>query len=169
MKKVTSLIYALALLNCLSFTETANSQTITQLSFYSSISVFDMKYINNHLVVSQNGLLVFDVTNPSSIQLVGQSAFPDGVAHSIAAQGNYAYMAEGNNGLFAIYNISNFNAPHLTGSVTISNATGGLAPNGNYVYIPGTDVVSVVDVSNPSAPKVVNKVSMPQAGTLGGL
>src|ERR1700687_6190454 len=124
MKNVTSLICALALLNCLSFTETANSQTITQLSFYSSISIFDMKYINNHLVVSQNGFLVFDVTNTSAISLVGQSAFPDGAAHAIAAQGNNAYMAEGNNGLFAVYNISNFSAPHLTGSVTISSATG---------------------------------------------
>ena len=162
------MIYAIALLNCLSLTEIANSQTITQLSFYSSISIFDMKYINNHLVVSQNGLLVFDVTNPSRIALVGQASFPDGVAHSIAAQGNYAYMAEGNNGLFAVYNISNFNAPHLTGSVSIPNASGGLVPHGNYVYITGIDSVFVVDVSNPSSPQVIKKVFMPQAGVAGG-
>ena len=43
----------------------SKAQIISQLSFYSPlISTFDMRYINNHLVVSQNGLLIFDVTNP---------------------------------------------------------------------------------------------------------
>jgi hypothetical protein len=43
------------------------AQEISQLSFYSPlISTFDMKYTNDHLVVAQNGLLIFDVANPEN-------------------------------------------------------------------------------------------------------
>lgn len=57
-------IYALLLLVVSGYATSA--QKIVQLSFYSPlISTFDMDYTNNHLVVAQNGLLIFDVSNPS--------------------------------------------------------------------------------------------------------
>ncbi len=89
------------------------AQTVTQLSFYSPlISTFDMKYINNHLVVAQNGLLIFDVSDPSvRPKKVAQVSYPSSFGYNLAVQNNYAYLAEGGNGIFAVYNISNFQKP----------------------------------------------------------
>jgi len=67
----------------------SNAQVISQLSFYSPlISTFDMKYINDHLVVAQNGLLIFDVTNPKNKpQLVAQTTYPGSTAYSVKCTG----------------------------------------------------------------------------------
>ena len=93
----------------------AKAQNIVQLSFYSPlINTFDMKYTSNHLVVSQNGLLIFDVSDPTvKPKLVAQTTYPGSTAYAVAVQGNYAYMGFGNNGIFAVYDISNFSAPTL--------------------------------------------------------
>jgi len=142
----------------------AKAQVISQLSFYSPlISIFDMKYTNNHLVVSQNGLLIFDVINPNTKpKLIAQIPYPGSVAYTLAVQGNYAYMALGNNGTFAVYDISDFNSPVLKGSVAIPATSfyvyGDLEPHGNYAYLSGFDSLYVLDVSNPSAPKLANAI-----------
>ena len=138
------------------------AHVISQISFYQALySTFDMKYTNNHLVVSQNGLLIFDVTDPTKKpQLVAQTSYPGSTARAIGVQNNYAYMAFGNNGIFAVYDISNFSAPVLKGSVAIPAASfyiyGDVEPHGNYVYLSGFDSLYVVDVSNPSSPSIAN-------------
>ncbi len=107
------------------FNFSANTQIISQLSFHSPlISTFDMKYTNNHLVVSQNGLLVFDVSNPDAKpKKVAQVTYAGSTAYTVAVQGNYAYMAFGNNGIFAVYDISNFKSPVLKGSVAVPSVS----------------------------------------------
>jgi hypothetical protein len=137
----------------------AGAQEISQLSFYSPlISTFDMSYTNNHLVVAQNGLLIFDVKNPNSKpKLVAQTTYPGSYAYQVAVNGNYAYMAEGNNGIFAVYDISNFSAPILKGYFPIPATSfyvpGDLEVQGSYAYLSGYDSLYVIDVSDPTSPR----------------
>ncbi len=144
-----------------------NAQKIVQLSFYAPlISTTDMKYIDNHLVVSQNGFLIFDVTNPEQKpQLLAQIPYPGTYGYNINAQGNSAYMAHGNNGIFAVYNISNFENPVLTGSLAIPSTAyysdGDIEPYGKYVYVSGFDSIYVVNVSNSSSPVLANAFAVP--------
>lgn len=149
-------------LYALLFTVNSKAQVISQLSFYSPlINTFDMKYTDDHLVVSQNGLLIFDVSDPAKKpQLVAQTSYPGSTARAIGVQNNYAYMAFGNNGIFAVYDISSFSSPVLKGSVAIPAASfyiyGDVEPHGNYVYLSGFDSLYVVDVSNPLFPSIAN-------------
>jgi hypothetical protein len=137
------------------------SQTITELSFFSPlVSTFDMDYINDHLVISQQYLYTIDVSDPQNPQVAGQTLYPGSYAYQVAAEGNHVYMAMGGNGVFAVYNISNFSMPWLTGSVSIPSTaflgTGDLAPHGNVVYMAGFDTLYVVDVSDSSSPHVIS-------------
>ena len=160
MKKIYPLVFLLA------FFQKSNAQTISQLSFYSPlINTFDMKYINNHLVVSQNGLLIFDVTDPTKKPgLVAQTSYPGSIAYSVAVQNNYAYLALGNNGIFAVYDISNFSSPVLSGSVAIPATSfyvaGDIEPHGNYVYVSGFDSLYVINVSNPATPFITRAIEV---------
>ena len=162
-KNYTSAIVIACLCSFL-FATTARSQTISQLSFYSPlISTFDMKYTNNHLVVSQNGLLIFDVTNPNNKpKLIAQTTYPGSIAYAVSVQNNNAFMAFGSNGIFAVYDISDFSKPTIIGSVAISALSfygvGDIAPHGNYVYLSGFDSLYVVDISNPSTPVIANAI-----------
>jgi len=160
MKKIYPLVFLLA------FFQKSNAQTISQLSFYSPlINTFDMKYINNHLVVSQNGLLIFDVTDPTKKPgLVAQTSYPGSIAYSVAVQNNYAYLALGNNGIFAVYDISNFSSPVLSGSVAIPATSfyvaGDIETHGNYVYVSGFDSLYVINVSNPATPFITKAIEV---------
>lgn len=156
-------IYTGSLLFLLLLTfEKLNAQVISQLSFYSPlISTFDMKYSNNHLVVSQNGLLIFDVSNPKrKPNLVAQKTYPGSIAYSVAVKDNYAYMGFGNNGIFAVYDISNFDAPALKGSVAIPSLSfygaGDIELHGSYAYLSGFDSLYIVNVSNAASPVLAN-------------
>ncbi len=160
-------IYALfILISFIALNYGASAQNIVQLSFYAPlISTFEMKYTSNHLVVSQNGLLIFDVSNPNvRPTLLSQTPYPGNTANQLAVQGNYAYMSHGNNGIFVVYDISNFSAPVLTGSVAIPatsfSGSGDLEPHGNYVYLAGFDSLYVIDVSDAAAPQVVKALTV---------
>lgn len=146
-----------------------NSQTISQLDFFAPLpSTFDMVYSNDHLVVSQQHLITFDVSDPTDPQMVGQVLYPGSYAYQIAVEGNHAYMAMGGNGIFAIYNITDFSSPWLTGSVSIPATAfllgGDLAPFGDYVYMSAVDTLYVIDVSDSSAPQLLNSMVIVNPG-----
>src|SRR5688572_25917867 len=112
-----------------SFYSNAGAQSITELGFFSPlISSFDMKFSGQHLVITQQGLKIFDVSNPASPVQTGSAAYPGSYAYEITVNGNYAYLAEGANGAFSIYDVSNINFPALTGTIYLpstSFVTGG--------------------------------------------
>ena len=64
--------------------------------------------------------MVVDVSNPSSPVIAG-SCDSGGGAHSISISGNYAYVADGSNGL-AIVDISNPSSPILKGGCDTDGA-----------------------------------------------
>ncbi|MEO5569478.1 MAG: T9SS type A sorting domain-containing protein [Bacteroidia bacterium] len=138
-------------------TAIVRAQSITELGFFSPlISTFDMKYTNNHLVIAQQNLKIFDVTNPANPTQVGTATIPGTIANQLAVKGNYAYCGEGANGVFTIFDIANFNSPTMVGSITIPSSafiTGGeLIIHNNNGYMSGVDSLYVIDVTNPAAP-----------------
>lgn len=82
-----------------------------------------------------------------------------GTAYETIVDGNYAYLADGTNGL-EIIDISNPASPTHTGNYNVTNLNMiGLAKSGNYIF--GADQnengagnidVEIIDVSTPSAP-----------------
>src|SRR5215217_1752886 len=82
------------------------AQTVQQLSFLTTSPVLDMKYVDNHLAVSLNGLSIYDVSNPDQTPvLVSHTAYPGGSAYAVAVQDHFVYLGGGNNGEFSIYDI----------------------------------------------------------------
>lgn len=150
-------------------TKNTFSQTITELSFFAPlISTFDMDYINDHLIISQQYLITVDVSDPEDPQLAGSALYPGSYAYQVAAEGTHAYMAMGGNGIFAVYNISDFSMPWMTGSVTIPSTAflgaGDLAPHGDVVFMAGFDTLFVVDVSDSSSPNVISTQEIQEVG-----
>jgi hypothetical protein len=87
---------------------------------------------------------------------------------SVLTNGNYAYVATGNNGnLLQVLDISNPANPFLVGSVATNGenniGAGGLAMSGHDLYLPNqsgtSNSMQVIDVSNPAAPTVVTTVA----------
>ncbi len=149
--------------------KTATSQTISQLSFFSPlISTFDMDYSNNHLYISQQFLIVFDVSDSTDPEKVGQVLYPGNYAYQIAAENNHVYMAMGNNGIFAMYNVSEPTQPWMTGSVAIPATSfllaGDVVPYGSRVFMAGFDSLYVIDVSDSSAPVVAHRQQITDIG-----
>ena len=136
------------------------AQSVTELGFYSPlISSFDMDYTSDHLVITQQGLKIFDVSNPGNPQQVGTATYPGNYAYVIDVNDHYAYMAEGGSGYFSVYDISSLSSPTLLGSVAIPStefAAGDLISNNTTAYMTALDSLYVIDVTNPSVPVFVN-------------
>jgi hypothetical protein len=143
----------------------AFSQTITELGFFAPLpSTFEMTSRNNYLFITQQGLKVFDVSNPGSPQQVGAAPYPGSYAYQIALNGNYIYLAEGGSGYFSVYNISNPLLPVLSGSVVIPSTafvTGGdLLVVDSTAYMTGFDSLYIVNVATPSAPDFISAMQV---------
>lgn len=155
------------------------SQTVTELGFFAPlINTADVKYVNNHLIVAQQGMKIFDVSNPanpfqsSAISYPGSGNSP----HQLAVQGTMAVLSQGGGGYFSVYNISNFSSPVLLGSTVIPSSefvTGGdMLIKGTTAYMVAVDSLYIIDISNPSAPvntstlQVVNLPPFGSASTL---
>jgi hypothetical protein len=153
------------------------AQSITELAFFSPlISTFEMKYTSDHLIISQQGLKIFDISNPLNPVQSGQASYPGSYAYQLAISGTNAYMALGGSGYFSVYDITNFNSPALLGSIVIpstSFVTGGdLIVHNSTAYITAVDSMYVVDVSIPTSPAFVQSlqvINLPPFGSASSL
>jgi len=111
-----------------------------------------------------NGLVIVDVSNPLSPRFAGSDIPPSGnpsvagvydtagFASGVAVSGDYAYVADGTNGL-VIVDVSDPSAPVEAGSYDTTENAKKAAVKGDYVYLAdGLNGLSVVDVSNPALP-----------------
>ena len=103
-----------------------------------------------YVATGDNGLVIVDVTNPSSPTFKGKY-YTSGSIYSIAVSGNYAYAADFTKGLLVI-DISNSFSPVLKGSYNTLD-TDGIVVSGNYAYIANSGLV-IVNISNSSSPIV---------------
>src|SRR5665213_2062240 len=95
----------------------------------------------------------YGFSNGNKINLVGSVG---GSCNGLAAQGNYTYVGEGR-GLLVL-NVSTPSNPIRVGQVALPGLVKGVAllpPNNQYAYVADQEGgLQVVDVSNPSTPKV---------------
>jgi hypothetical protein len=135
-----------------------------------------------------NSLSILDIhTNPAQPSLVGKvrEPSPDHLfgAYGVAVSGHYAYVAaqgllggqpttpDTQTGAFAVINIANPAGPSIAASIDNSSLSGhnylehadAVAVSGNYAYVAGfgDDRLTVINISNPTAPTIVTSLRDP--------
>ncbi len=117
---------------------------------------------NYAYVAESSGLLILNISNPSSPVQVGNH--PESNCVAVAVNGNYAYVLSNNTtSNLLILNISNPSNPTKVGEYDNPQSGNGLAVNGSYVCIAegwisnggGSSGLYIIDVSNPTSPKQV--------------
>ena len=127
-----------------------------------------------YVVGSNLGLVIMDISTPSSPTLVGsyyEDLFKNEHRYrsrykSVAISDNFAYIVDmaGYNDIeypdLVVVNISDPAAPTLVGTyVSSSGPLWDVAISGNYAYAVG-NYLTIVDISNPAAPKWVDTTSI---------
>ena len=154
--------------------------TPSSLSLISSIATSENAYglfvLGSYAYVATlTYLRIYDVSNTSNMQPVGNVAFGSGYAstpHSIWVKEilgvNYAFVALSS--YLKIYDVSNVSSPALVATINLSNPNsvrGWTNEYGtNYLLIPclSPNAFYIYDISNPSAPSFVSSTSTQRAG-----
>jgi len=122
--------------------------------------VMDVKIYNDHLFVANGleGLLVYDISSPSSPSLVYWYDSP-GYAKGIKIYGDRLYLSDGEFGV-KIFDISSPSSPALIGSVsTVGDATE-TDLYGNYLIVgEGSLGIEIFDISSVSSPVKVSDIT----------
>jgi hypothetical protein len=109
--------------------------------------------LGNYAYVVGFSFEIIDIADPANPKRVGRYA-TRALALGVSVFGNYAYIADYNDGLLII-DISNPAQPLRVGAYA-SGAGLGIALSGNYVYMAMDHGLEVVDISNPANPLVVS-------------
>lgn len=112
-----------------------------------------------YITAYQSGLLVADISEPSSPSIVGSCPTSD-YSNDVAVAGSYAYVSDWNNGL-KIIDIADPAHPTQVGQYTISGYCYAVAVLDHYAYLTDNSGLLVIDVANPAAPV--------KAGVLSGI
>lgn len=133
----------------------------------------DLAIVGNYAFVicrrasADDSIVAVDISNPASMSAVGglQSANFNGAAN-IVAEGNYAYVASDSVAdTFSVVDISNPASMSIVGSVTNATAFGSgsqeLIKDGDVVYMSRIGGLVTIDVSTPTAPAVLDFISVP--------
>ena len=124
-----------------------------------SAGIVDVAIRGNILFIPDNGLRLFDVSDPANPTQVSSLTFSDS-GFQIALWGQYAYVY-GEQGLH-IVDVSNSDQPFETGFVALSSATGNIAAEGGYVFlVRDYDGVLVVDATDPFSPFLTTSFAIP--------
>ncbi len=128
-------------------------------------------------------LEIIDITNksaPTHVSKITKATVPElASARGMFVLGNYAYIVCNTNNALVIINITNKAAPVLAGKLLNGGGGGAgaslLSPNGIFVsgiyaYIASTNsnALQIVNVSNPTTPTHVGKITSAAAPALGG-
>lgn len=107
------------------------------------------------------GLIVFDVSNPTSPVRVG-GYDTDGFAKALAIQSNKVFIADDRFGL-QIVDVTNPASPVLAGKYATSGSCYDIAVSGQYAYLAAySSGMLVFNISNPASPQLVKSYN---AGT----
>jgi hypothetical protein len=100
-------------------------------------------------------MLIFSIANPSQLVRVG-SLDTGEVIKGLCVSGNYAYIANYNNGL-TIVDVSDPANPKKVGCYSKAIYAENVSISGSYAYIAnGCNGVTIVDISDPSYPKEIS-------------
>jgi len=136
-------------------------------------AIYNITFANGYLYAVARGaekLFIVDISNPASMQLVGQTASIFNIPAAVSVEGNFAYVNNSDNHSLDIINVSNPTAPSRVGQLTgIGDPAKGIQKKGNYVYIANSAYgFTVADVSNPTSPTLVQHVNSKESGDIYG-
>lgn len=137
------------------------AQQIIQLGIKPGGANFVIKYHQNRVINSTvSGIEFVDVSNPASPTIAATLSPPANFPMAIQVENNYAYFGGGMVGYFMIADITNINAPFITGITYQIGGTGyQIAIKGNYAFMPiNADTLYSIDISNKTNPFVANKI-----------
>ncbi len=113
--------------------------------------VFDVAVVGSYAYIGEGQEFVIldinDVANPSEIGRISASS----EVNDIYASGNYAYLANGDNGI-SIVDISAPSSPIFVGSYDTDGYALDIDLSGNYACVADSSGLVIVDVSSPSSP-----------------
>jgi len=124
----------------------------------------DVVYDNSYAyTANQRGITIFDVSDPSDPEFVGQYITPD-QARGVAVSGNYLYVADYKNGLL-ILDVSTKSAPVLEGHYTTTGRAMNVDVIDNYAYLADySNGLEIVDVTDEDDPQQVGNFDTAQSG-----
>ncbi len=124
---------------------------------------------------SNSRLLVVDVTDKSAPRLLGSTALGDGVLYKVAYHNGYCYVAQLTEKKLYVVDVRNPQAPAVVGSAVVTGGKDGpfsVLLHGDYALV-GTifgaeNRLTVLNIQEPTAPRVVNEFIVPHAGQFSG-
>jgi len=117
----------------------------------------DIQLVGDLAYVADDALLVVDVSDPTSPEIVASPDTPGSSANSVVVQGTYAHVTDG---AFQVIDISVPESPWLVGSAAVRTATD-LAVSGSSAYVIGRfSGLVVVDISDPALPTIITTLAM---------
>jgi hypothetical protein len=108
-----------------------------------------------------SGLEIADVSNPSSIGVIGADNTTDD-ARAIAVDGSYAYLVTESSGGLQVYDVSSPPAPANVASLSFTNNADNIVVRDGKAYIAGTfSGLHIVDITTPASPSLLGTTSLP--------
>ncbi len=124
---------------------------------------YKVAIIGDYAYVSAILLYIYDISDPSDIQLVG-SYSPPSITRFVTADGNYLYVAAGDSGV-VILDASNPTNPTRVATIQTGSTPVGVDVDGGRAYIIDVaDNLTIWDVSNPAAPSLLGTMTIPGYG-----
>jgi hypothetical protein len=114
---------------------------------------------NAYIVTNDQGMKVFDISNPQNPTLLTSFSLDSSWASSINISGNYAYVGTADDGLKVI-DISNPESPSMVKTVD-NYGLGSSEIVGNYLYAANGNL-AIFDISDPRNPLPIGSVSTPK-------
>lgn len=125
-------------------------------------TAFDGQYAYHYDDTTDNAIVSYDLADPNNPSKVGEVILNGPLDDALAVKGSYVY-AGGQNEL-AIIDSSDPTNLSITATYSPNKAANGVAisNNGDYAYLTTTDglVLEIVDISDKTAPSLVNTVSL---------
>lgn len=131
-------------------------------------------YLYNNKIYSvgsgQSSIGITDVSNPSAMTLIGGTSSNLNEPTAIVVEGSFAYVSNSLGQSLDVYDISNpSNLNRVAQVQNMGVLARGLKKKGNILFIANkTNGFSLVDVSNPYAPTLVNHINSKESGDVDG-
>ncbi|MBI4323770.1 MAG: hypothetical protein HY674_00740, partial [Chloroflexi bacterium] len=121
-----------------------------------------------YVAAGQQGLEIFDISNPANLQLLAGPFETSGWASAVAISGKYAYLIDeeagvnGKGGLRVI-DVTDPANPLPVGNLVLNGKPADLAVSGDFAYVATSDNgglgggLQVIDVSDPTTPKPIGR------------
>lgn len=128
-----------------------------------TLTTMDVVLKGNYAFISDaaGAVFIMNIRNPRNVTMANPIFLPVNFnPWSIALSGNYLSVVSQNDNKLLVYDVSNPLRADMTPAGTLNNITGAweVAAAGNKLYVSTASGVSIVDISAPAAPAVIDQI-----------